>query len=103
MRMTDRSLQNKQEGKLLSVNTYCVLSTMCHSWPLVTQFVKQKHWDLNSGLISSKAYYLCTTQETMPFKKKKIEKTGGMRYFNIAMVLEGDRRQDKEEYKHLLS
>lgn len=54
--MTDRSLQNKQEGNLLSVNTYCVLSTVCHSWPLVTQFVKQKHWDLNSGLTSSKAY-----------------------------------------------
>lgn len=37
------------------------------------------------------------------FKKKKIEKIGGMRYFNIAMVLEGDRKQGKEEHKHLLS
>ena len=103
MRMTDRSLQNKQEGNLLSVNTYCVSSTVCHSWPLVTQFVKQKHWDLNSGLTSSKAYYLCATQETTPFKKKKIEKTGGMRHFNITMVLEGGRKQDKEEYKSLLT
>lgn len=76
---------------------------MCHSWPLVTQYVKQKHWDLNSALISSKVYYLGTTQETMPFKKKKIEKTGGMRYFNIAMVLEGGRKQGKEEYKSLLT
>ena len=52
---------------------------------------------------ASKVYYLGTTQETMPFKKKKIEKTGGMRYFNIAMVLEGGRKQGKEEYKSLLT
>ena len=36
-------------------------------------------------------------------EKKKIEKTGGMRYFNIAMVLEGGRKQGKEEYKSLLT
>lgn len=44
--------------------------------PSVTQFVKQKSWDLNSGLINSKAHSLSTTHEIIPFRKKKIEKAG---------------------------
>ena len=62
----------------------------------------------SKGIIEADTFALSLTMTAtvcllLAFGKKKIEKTGGMRHFNITMVLEGGRKQDKEEYKSLLT